>query len=458
MYAADTIAAIATPPGHGGIGVIRVSGPLVARIAAAMVRCARPHEAWESHRLYYGRIVDADGRLVEKGLAVVMRAPRSFTGEDVLELHCHGSPVGLRRVLACTLRNGARLAEPGEFTKRAFLNGRIDLTQAEAVMDMVRARTSTGAALAAEQLSGRLSDLVSQLRGQVIGLKALLEAQIDFSEEDFDVTTSELLTTLRECMSPIEKLIDSYQYGKIMRDGVRIVIIGKPNVGKSSLLNALLGEERAIVTPIAGTTRDAIDEPVDFDGVPVVLSDTAGLRNAEDAEAVERVGMQRTTDRIAHAQLLLTVLDASQPLDAGDDAVLRAHADAAQVIVLNKIDLPCVTAEADVHRICNSHPVVPVSALHHVGLGDLRRVLLEKITGGAATPDTPVLTNLRHVDALMKARASLGLARESIVSRCPPDLVAVDVQDAIDHISTVTGMITSEDVLDRIFSEFCIGK
>jgi len=458
MYADDTIAAIATPPGHGGIGVIRVSGPLAPRIAAAMVVCSQEHEAWESHRLYYGRIVDTGGVRVDEGLAVLMRAPRSFTGEDVLELHCHGSPVGLRRVLACALGNGARLAEPGEFTKRAFLNGRIDLAQAEAVMDMVRARTAAGAALAAEQLSGRLSDYLSELRGRAIGLKALLEAQIDFSEEDFDVSADELLGTLRDCTVPIEKLLDSYQHGKLMRDGVRIAIIGKPNVGKSSLLNALLGEDRAIVTPVAGTTRDAIDEPVDLDGVPVVLSDTAGLRAADEAETVERIGMQRTTSRIAQAQLLLTVLDASRPLDAQDDALLRTYAEAAQVIVLNKIDLPCLTAAADVQGVCNSHPVVSVSAQQHVGLEELRRVLLEKIAGGAAPPDTPVLSNLRHVDALTKARASLGLARESIVSRCPPDLVAVDVQDAIDHIGRVTGAITSEDVLDRIFSEFCIGK
>jgi tRNA modification GTPase len=458
MYADDTIAAIATAPGHGGIGVIRISGPLAPRIAAAMVVCAQDHAAWQSHRLYYGRILDTDGVLLDEGLAALMRAPRSFTGEDVLELHCHGSPVGLQRILACAMRNGARLAEPGEFTKRAFLNGRIDLTQAEAVMDMVASRTSAGAALAAEQLSGRLCDYLSALRARVIGLKALLEAQIDFSEEDFAVSAHELLNALRDCTTPLETLLDSYQYGKVMRDGVRIAIIGKPNVGKSSLLNALLGEERAIVTPVAGTTRDAIDELADFDGVAVVLSDTAGLRAADEADSVERIGMQRTTSRVAQAQLLLTVLDASRPLDAQDDAVLRMHAEAARVIVLNKIDLPCLTAEADVQRIYNGHPIVSVSALQHLGLGDLRRVLLEKITGGAAPPDTPVLTNLRHVDALNRARASLALARESIVSQSPPDLVAVDVQDAIDHISTVTGAITSEDVLDRIFSEFCIGK
>ena len=458
MYTDDTIAAIATRPGHGGVGIIRVSGPLASHVAAALFVRSHEPEGWESHHLYHGHIVDTCGAPLDEGLAVLMRAPRSFTGEDVLELHCHGSPVGLRRVLARVLSNGARLAEPGEFTKRAFLNGRIDLAQAEAVIDLVRARTTAGASLAAEQLSGRLSEYVSDLRGRVIRLKALLEAQIDFSEEDFDVSIADLLATIDACLVPLENLLATYQHGKIMRDGVHVAIIGKPNVGKSSLLNAILGEERAIVTPIAGTTRDAIDEAVDFDGVPVVLSDTAGLRDAEEADTVERVGMQRTASRIAGAQLLLTVLDASQPLDGRDESVLHTHAGTAQVIVLNKTDLPQVTAEAEVRRVANGHPIVSVSAKQHTGLDDLRRVVLAHVAGGGAVPNAPVLTNLRHVDALTKARNSLWLARESIVTQRPPDLVAVDVQDAIDHIGTVTGVITSEDVLDRVFSEFCVGK
>lgn len=458
MYTDDTIAAIATPPGPGGVGIVRVSGPLAPRIAAAVFVRSHDRAGWLSHRLYHGRVIDAQGARVDEGLAVLMHAPRSFTGEDVLELHCHGSPVGLRRVLSCVLGNGARLAEPGEFTKRAFLNGRIDLTQAEAVSQMVNARTPAAAALAAEQLSGRLSDYVADLRGRVIRLKALLEAQIDFAEEDFDVGTAELLATADECMVPLETLLETHRHGKLMRDGVRIAIIGKPNVGKSSLLNALLGEERAIVTPFAGTTRDAIDEPVDFDGVPAVLSDTAGLRDADDADAVERIGMQRTAGRIADAQLLLTVLDASQPLDGQDQTVLHTHAGAAQIVVLNKIDLPQATVPADVRRLANGHPIVAVSAKDHSGLADLRRLVVTQIGAGVPLPNAPVLTSLRHIDALTKARKSLHLARASIVSRRPPDLVAVDVQDAIDHIGAVTGAITNEDVLDRIFSEFCVGK
>ena len=458
MYTDDTIAAIATPPGHGGIGIIRVSGRLAPSIGAALFVRSHDGERWVSHRLYHGHVVDAEAAIVDEGLAVLMRAPHSFTGEDVVELHCHGSPVVLRRVLASVLGSGTRLAEPGEFTRRAFLNGRIDLAQAEAVIDLIRARTAAAATLAAEQLSGHLSTYVSDMRDRVIRLKALLEAQIDFSEEDFEVSVEELLASIDGCVAPIGALLQTYQHGKIIRDGVRVAIIGKPNVGKSSLLNALLGEERAIVTPVAGTTRDAIDEAVDLEGVPVTLSDTAGLRDADAADAVERLGMERTAGRIAEGQLLLTVLDASQPLDAQDQSVLEAHADAAQVIVLNKIDLPQATAETDVRRFANSHPIVSVSATQRMGLIDLRRVLLEQITTGATVGNTPVLISLRHVDALTKARDSLLLARASIVAHRPPDLVAVDVQDAIDHIGAVTGAIASEDVLDRIFSEFCIGK
>lgn len=458
MYTDDTIAAIATPLGPGGVGIVRVSGLLAPRIGAAIFQRSFASDAWTTHLLYHGRVVDAGGALVDEGLAVVMRAPRSFTGEDVLELHCHGSPAVLRRVLSCVLGSGARLAEPGEFTRRAFLNGRIDLAQAEAVSAMISARTAGAAALAAEQLSGRLSDYVVELRERVIRLKALIEAQIDFSEEDFDVDTAELLATADECIAPLDTLLQTYRHGKLMRDGARIAIIGKPNVGKSSLLNALLGEERAIVTPVAGTTRDAIDEAVDFDGLPVVLSDTAGLREAEEADAVERIGMQRTTSRIAEAQLLLTVLDASQPLDGQDHRVLQAHAEAAQIVVLNKVDLPQVTGEAEVRRWSNGHPTVAVSARNHRGLAELRQLVVARITDGAPVPNAPVLSNLRHVDALTKARDSLRLARESITAPRPPDLVAVDVQDAIDHIGAVTGAITSEDVLDRIFREFCVGK
>ena len=512
MYADDTIAAIATAAGPGGVGIVRASGPHCARIAhTVFLRRHSPaghgSQEWLSHHLYYGDVVDAAGVALDTGLAVFMRGPRSYTGEDVLELHCHGSPVALRRVLARVLGCGARPAEKGEFTKRAFLNGRIDLAQAEAVIDMVRSRTDAGAALAARQLSGHLSEHLTDLRSRLIQLKALLEAQIDFSEEDFEVDSSQLSATLADCTSAVNRLLDTYRHGKLIRDGLRVAIIGKPNVGKSSLLNALLGEARAIVTPVAGTTRDSIDETADFDGLPVVLSDTAGLRSPDQADLVERLGMQRTTAKIAAADVVLTVLDASQSVDSDDRSVLEAAHGLPQIIVLNKIDLgPAVgvgsagpSAEGfgplagplAVGSLCaavsdkllgpavgvgsagpsaegfgpqagplaNGHSVVRVSAKERIGLGDLRRAVVNEVTG-RSTPDSdvPVLTNLRHHEALTKAVESLKLVGLSLSEGRPADLVAVDVQDAIDHIGTVTGSITTEEVLDRVFAEFCIGK
>ncbi len=464
MYADDTIAAIATPAGPGGVGIVRASGPHCVRIAdTVFLRRGSPdghgRQDWVSHHLYYGDVVDAAGLALDSGLAVFMRGPRSYTGEDVLELHCHGSPVALRRVLARVLSCGARPAEKGEFTKRAFLNGRIDLAQAEAVIDMVRSRTDAGAALAARQLSGQLSEHLTDLRSRLIQLKALLEAEIDFSEEDFEIDSSQLSTTLADCTRAVTRMLDTYRHGKLIRDGLRVAIIGKPNVGKSSLLNALLGEERAIVTPVAGTTRDWIDETADFDGLPVVLSDTAGLRSPDRADLVERLGMQRTTAKIADADIVLTVLDASQSVDSDDRSVLEVAQGMPQIIVLNKIDLEPALGVGSAGPLGNDHAVVRVSATQRIGLGDLRRAVVNEVTG-RTTPggDVPVLTNVRHHEALTKAVESLKLVGQSLSEGRPADLVAVDVQDAIDHIGAVTGSITTEEVLDRVFAEFCIGK
>jgi len=457
MYADDTIAAIATPLGHGGVGIVRVSGPRCAEIGAAVFSRSHAGDGWRSHHLYHGWIVDADGDILDEGLGVLMRAPRSYTGEDVLELHCHGSPIVLRRVLQRVLLSGARLAQRGEFTKRAYLNGRIDLAQAEAVHDLVAARTSTGAVLAAQQLSGRLSQQLGEVRHQLIHLKALLEAQIDFSEEDFDVPRDQVLAVLDRCATGIDRLADTYRHGKLVREGLRVAIVGKPNVGKSSLLNALLGEERAIVTPLAGTTRDTIDETADFDGLPVVLTDTAGLRESAQAAMIERLGMDRTVAKIADADLLLTVLDASQPLEAADRAVLETAKDLPRLIVLNKIDLG-VAAEFAALNL-DGEAVVQVSAKERSGLTELRRRVVDWARAGTfLETSAAVVTNIRHHDALAKARISLGLARQSLLEARPADLVAVDVQDALDQIGTITGTITTDDVLDKIFSEFCIGK
>jgi tRNA modification GTPase len=457
MYTDDTIAAIATPPGRGGVGIVRVSGSLAQQIAGTVVARTSGQPGWTSHRMYYGRVLDAEGRLLDSALAVLMRRPHSFTGEDILELHCHGSPAILRKVLARVLGCGARLAEPGEFTRRAFLNGRLDLTQAEAVLDVVRARTDAGAAVAVAHMCGSLSEHLGQLRNDLVHLKALLEAQIDFSEEDFAVDREQLLGSLNQCSNPIETLLGTYRRGKIIRDGAQVTIVGKPNVGKSSLLNALLGEERAIVTAVEGTTRDVIDEAVDFDGIPVVLSDTAGIRDQEPTDPVERIGVQRTVDKLAEAQVALTVFDASQPLDEHDHVVARAASGLSRVVVFNKIDLPALMSVGEARQLAGTDPVVRVSAKKRIGLGDLRRAVVE-LLGGTAQENGPLVTRIRHADALAKASRSLHLARQSVCDGRPADLIAVDVQDAIDHIAAITGAITSEDVLDKIFSEFCIGK
>ena len=459
MYADDTIAAVATPPGPGGVGIVRVSGPLAPRIASTVFARSHPAARWRSHQLYHGHVIDETGAPLDEALATLMRQPRSYTGEHVLELHCHGSPLLLRRVLARLLACGARLAAPGEFTKRAFLNGRLDLTQAEAVMDVVRARTAAAATVATRQLGGQLSLRLEDLRSDILQLKALLEAQIDFSEEELALSPETLLAAMDRCKVTIKVLLDTGAHGVLLRDGLRVAIVGKPNVGKSSLLNALLGEERAIVTATPGTTRDSIDETADFEGITVTLSDTAGLRPLECADAVERLGMQRTTAKIAAAQLLLVVVDGALPLDAEDQTVLQSAAGLPQVVVVNKADLAQQVVSADLRAVANGYPLVAVSATQGTGLAALRRAVVDlAVDQPAGVDDGPTLTNLRHVDALRKAADSLGLARQSMLAAQPAEMIAVDVQDAIDHIAAITGAITSEDVLDRIFSEFCIGK
>lgn len=459
MYADDTIAAIATPPGSGGVGIIRVSGPLSSAIVTHLFTPLQHAAGWTSHRLYHGHVLDVDGAVLDEGLAVLMRRPHSYTGEDVLELHCHGSPVILQQALAHVLRRGARLAEPGEFTKRAFLNGRVDLAQAEAVLDVVRARTTAGAALATRQLTGQLSEHLASIRTQLVGLKALLEAQIDFAEEDVEVSTDQVLPAIASCIDTIRQLLYTFHQGALLREGLRVAIIGKPNVGKSSLLNALLGEERAIVTPIAGTTRDCIEEVADFNGIAVALTDTAGLRDTAEADVVERLGITRTTAKIAASQVLLTVVDASIHLDEQDHAVLKAATGIPQVIILNKIDLPRCVSEEELREVAGDHPIVAVSARERFGLSAVRRAVVARVGAGSGfDQNAPILANIRHRDILEKAGKSLALACDSATAARPADLIAVDVQDALDYLAEITGAITSEEVLDRIFSQFCIGK
>jgi tRNA modification GTPase len=448
MYVADTIAAIATPAGIGGIGIIRVSGPLAPRIADAIFQRRRPTE-WESHRLYHGRLVTAEGVPIDDGLAVLMRAPRSYTGEDVLELHCHGSAAVLRVALETVLRQGARAAEKGEFTKRAFLNGKLELTQVEAVADVVHARTAEGAAQATEQLCGHLAHLLEKLRQDLIRVKAHLEVGIDFSEEEVRLDVQAIDQGLRSVLQAVTSLLDTYARGRIMREGMRVAIAGRPNAGKSSLLNALLGEDRAIVTDIPGTTRDVIEERADFHGVSVVLSDTAGIRAAPNE--VERIGIERARDLAASADVTVLVIDqAAIP----EPPIVPLGANV--LPVLNKSDLPSGWSAGAVTDLLGAS-VLRVSATTMIGLDALRQAVVERVAA-APRDGLPVLTRSRQRDALLKARDALMLALQGVADDAAPELVAVDVQAALDHIGSVTGVVTSEEVLDAVFAEFCLGK
>ena len=450
MYREDTIAAVATPPGVGGIGIVRVSGPASGAIADAVFQHRRGEE-WDSHRLYHGHVLGKDGVPIDEALCVFMRAPRSYTGEDVLELHCHGSPAILRLVLASVFQAGARPALPGEFTKRAFLNGRLDLTQAEAVLGLIQARTPESAQLAATHLFGQLGGRLTEMKQRLIRACGVLEVQIDFSEEDVDLDDAAVMHELSEVATDVERLLRSYERGRILRDGLRVAIVGPPNAGKSSLLNALLGENRAIVTSVPGTTRDVIEEAADFGGVPVILSDTAGLRETPDE--VERIGVERAQEAARSADLTLLVVDRSRP----PEPVTAFHSNGPVVVVVNKIDLPSAWRGADLAAVAGGRAMVEVSATERIGLEQLRATVLA--TSSAAPADQlPTLTTARQFDALRKAHESLLTAMDAVRTKLPPELVAVDVQAALDHIGTVTGVATSEDVLDAIFAEFCIGK
>ncbi len=450
MYEADTIAAIATPPGPGGIGVIRVSGPAAALLATAAFRRQRSG-TWETHRLYHGRVVDCDGTPLDDGLAVLMRAPRSYTGEDVLELHCHGSPVLLQRVLQGLLQRGARPAHAGEFTKRAFLNGKLDLAQAEAVAALVRARTADAASVSTDQLFGHLSAHLATLRQELIRAKSHLEVRIDFDAEEVDLDDAALVSDLERARVGVAALHHTYARGRVLRDGLRVAITGRPNVGKSSLLNALLGTERAIVTAIPGTTRDVLEDSADFDGVPIVLYDTAGVRDAGDE--VERLGVERAHRVAASADVVLVVLDTARPL-----AAQRAVLDQGEPIaVLNKIDLPCAWSAEEIAAVEAQHQTVRISATVPLGLDALRQAVTQRASAQWAD-HLPTLTSARQHAALVQVEASLARALAALHDGLPPDLIAVDVQAALDHVGAVTGTVTSEEVLDAVFREFCIGK
>lgn len=457
----DTISAVATAAGEGGIGIIRMSGSNSLAVASLLFLGVNGKQAMDlkPFQAAYGNIIDPDtAGKVDEVLLLVMKAPRSYTREDVVEIHCHGGMIPLRRILDLTLRHGCRLAEPGEFTKRAFLNGRLDLSQAEAVIDVIRAKSDVSLKLAMCHLSGALSEQIRALRLELLGLIAHLEVLIDFPEEDIDeIGMTETNQVIAKLLQSVEHLLATASTGKIFRDGLSTVIIGKPNVGKSSLLNALVRDERAIVTDVPGTTRDTIEEYVNIRGIPLRLVDTAGIRPT--ADLVERIGVERARDMTTQADLIIMMLDRSLPLTDEDKQVFDLLSDRVAIILVNKIDLPAIWQVADILDLAKSHPVLELSVREGIGLNSLEDEIVKLVYSGGVDPgEGAFITNVRHADALRAVIRSLQCAQTAITQNMPIDCVVIDIRAAWETLGMISGDTVGEDIIDEIFSRFCLGK
>jgi tRNA modification GTPase len=463
----DTIAAISTPPGRGGIGIVRLSGPEAASIAAQLVRLRQPLEHARARLADVLDVLDAPDSgvgaghdslaRIDEALVTFFAAPHSYTAEDLVEIAAHGSPVVLELLLRRALDLGARLAEPGEFTQRAFLAGRLDLTQAEAVRDLIEAQTLTQARQAASQMGGALSRRVGPVKQSLVELIALLEAGIDFAEDDVDVTPeAEIARRIGELTPPLSALEASFARGRIVHDGLTLAIVGRPNAGKSSLFNCLVERERAIVTATPGTTRDTVTERISLDGIPLELVDTAGLR--ETFEEVEQLGVARSREALADAALVLVVLDATQPLNDEERRLLTAVEGRPALVAVNKSDLAGEgSAAQEVAGVLAGVPALATSALTGEGIAALRERILALATGGAAS-EPGMLTSLRHHQAIETALAALADAAQANSTAIPHEMILLDLYRALGALDSLTGQTTSDDILNLIFSTFCIGK
>ncbi len=459
MYEQDTIVAPATPPGQGAVAIVRLAGPRAIEILHRLWRPARATEI-QPRRLYLGEIRDpVSGASIDRTMAVLMPGPASLTGEDVAELQCHGGAFLVRRVLGLAIAEGARMAERGEFSRRAFLNGRLDLTEAEAVADLVSAEGEGALQQAINQLGGALKHRVCGLRREVIGIKAHLEVEIDFSDEDLKLPGRDQIgSQLERLAADVQILHDSFARGRLMREGARAAIIGKPNAGKSTILNLLLGIERAIVTPYPGTTRDVIEDSIQLGAYPLVLQDTAGIRDGTDP--VERIGVERALHHAGEADLLIAVFDSSRPIEDEDLRVLAACGSRAGVAILNKSDLPAKISLDLLRERGLTMPALVFSAIRADGVAALRDELARILDAlaGDHRGDAVAVSRERHRRALASARTALEAAIASVRTAMPPEIVAVDVTLAAEALGAITGEVSSEDVLDAVFAEFCIGK
>ena len=459
MFIDDTIAAIATAPGEGGIGIIRISGSNSLPVAEEIFKSVSGKKISEYNlrTLIYGNIYDVEKR-IDEVLVAYMKGPNSYTGEDVIEINCHGGFISVKKILELILTKDVRLAEAGEFTKRAFLNGRIDLSQAEAVIDVIKSKTDKAQEVAQNQLEGALAKKIRSLRNNVTEVLAQLEVSIDFSDEDVeDVTYKEIEDKSLALRDEIKKLYDSAESGKILRDGLKTVIIGKPNVGKSSLLNSILGENRAIVTEIAGTTRDVIEEFVNIKGIPLKIVDTAGIRETEDI--VEKIGVQKSKESIDSADLVIIVLDSSKPLTDEDLEILENAKSKKTIVLLNKIDLEQAIDQTVIEEIVGKDNIIKISALKNEGIEQIHdKIEAMVFAGDVKSSSSVVITNSRHKDALFKAYNSINDAIAGIDQRLPYDFIEVDFKNIWDYLGYINGDTVQEDLLDTIFSNFCIGK
>lgn len=452
----ETIAAISTMVGESGVSIIKVSGDRAKEYVAGIFRPKSGGDFMTTKpwRIQYGHIVDLETEEpVDEVLVSFFQAPKSFTAEDVVEISCHGGRVATESVLQQVFRAGARPAEPGEFTKRAFLNGRIDLSQAEAVIDIINAKTDLAMKSAMQQSEGRLSREIADLRRELLDILAFIEVTVDFPEEDLEETTgAKVSLRLEELMARVHELLRTAGEGKILREGLKLAIIGKPNVGKSSLLNALLMENRAIVTDIPGTTRDVIEEYLNIDGIPIRITDTAGIRETEDL--VERLGVDRSRSIIDEADLIVLVLDRSRPLDEEDKDIIRYIGDRKRITLLNKTDLQEVL-------VINQEEVgdtIHISAINGFGIEALKRKIKTLFFHGALEIQDAMVTNRRHKEALMRSSAKMAEAKEAVDSGISLDLASIDISAAWNYFGEITGDTLSEDLVDKIFSDFCIGK